>query len=99
MVRHPAYAFLAAGLGLAACAPVSVPVAERQCYDLIGPTRPITGEAAMGVTNEGFSSKLKVNLNVGGYTQGDPAAAFDRCVFNKSGQMPSRPYWDQPGAR
>jgi len=29
----------------------------------------------------------------------DPADAFNRCVMRQSGQMPTRPLYDQPGWR
>ncbi len=93
-MRHaPAYGLLAAGLGLAACGPFPVEQAERQCYAQFAPKPPISGEAGMGVTNDGFRSNMKVELNVGAYVQGDPSAAYDSCVFRKSGRMPTRPLY------
>lgn len=89
----PAYGLMAAGFGLAACGPVPVEQAEAQCYAQFAPKAPITGEAGMGVTNDGFRSKLKVELNIGTYVQGDPSSAYDACVYRKSGRMPTRPFY------
>lgn len=90
-----AYGTLAvAGTILAACGPVPVEVAERQCLEQVRPKAPISGEAGMGVTSGGnFRSRVKVdfNLGVGGNT--DPAAAFDACVYQRSGRMPTRPLY------
>ncbi len=46
----------------------------------------------MGVTNTGFRSQAKVRINMG-TTTGDPAAAYDRCVYDRSGRMPTRPLY------
>ncbi len=99
MAWRPAYGALAAALALAACAPVPVHLAERQCYERFAPKAPISGEAAMGVTSDGFRSNLEVNLSLGASVTGDPSAAYNRCVMDRSGQMPTRPYWDFAGAR
>lgn len=79
-------------VALAACGPVPVEQAERQCAARLQPVRPLEGEAGMGVTNSGFRSQAKVRINVGA-TTGDPAAAFDRCVYDRSGRMPTRPLY------
>ena len=86
-------AMLALPLAMSACAPVPVETAQRQCYAQFAPKTPISGEAGMGVTTEGFRSKLKVELNLGATVQGDPSAAYDACVYRKSGRMPTRPLY------
>ena len=93
MARAWAYGLLAAGLALAACAPVPVEVAERQCLAQLRPTAPISGEAVMGVTSEGALSKVDLTLNLGSGAIRDPSAAYDACVYRKSGRMPTRPLY------
>ncbi|PFG62457.1 glycosyl transferase family 1 [Thioclava sp. ES.031] len=80
-------------MALAACGPIPVEQAEAQCYARYAPKSPVSGEAGMGVTNDGFRSNLKVELNVGTYVQGDPSSAYDTCVYRKSGRMPTRPLY------
>ncbi|KEP69470.1 hypothetical protein FGG78_16840 [Thioclava sp. BHET1] len=90
----PAYALVAAGLSLAACAPVPVSLAERQCYTQFAPVRPLSGDARIGVSSDGgFESRTRVNVNLGANVQGDPSANYDACVYRKSGRMPSRPFY------
>ncbi len=94
MALHPAYAMLAAGVSLAACGPVPVEVAEEQCLRQLQPASPLSGEAAMGVTSDGnFRSKVELNVNLGYGGNRDPSAAFDACVYQKSGRMPTRPLY------
>lgn len=84
---------------LSGCGPVPVEVAERQCFDQLRPKAPLTGEAGMGVTSDGFRSKVKVEFNLGSTVTGDPSAAYNSCVKSRSGQMPSRPWWEIAGGR
>ncbi len=91
MRTAPAYGLIVAGVTLAACAPVPVRMAERQCHAQFAPHKPVSGEAGMGVATDGFHSKMRVNINLGANMQGDPSAAYDACVYRKSGQMPTRP--------
>ncbi|KFE35921.1 hypothetical protein [Thioclava atlantica] len=93
MRRAPAYGLMAAGLTLAACGPMPVEQAERQCYAQYAPKAPLTGEAGMGVTNEGFRSQMKVEVNLGVTAHGDPSKAYNACVYRKSGRMPTRPLY------
>lgn len=90
-------------LGLVACGPVPVAQAEQSCLrDARLAERP-RGEVALGVGSgpHGTRSVGRVTLEVtSDYVMGrDPAKVFDRCVVNRSGQMPSRPLSDQPGWR
>lgn len=91
-----AYGLLAAGaVALAGCAPIPVQEAEAQCARLVGPRAPISGEIGLGVTSGGPRTIASVGLNIGVPLggNGDPSAAFDRCVYNKSGRMPTRPLY------
>lgn len=88
--------------GLVACGPVPVDRAERSCLrDAELAQRP-RGEVTLGVGaggggfNGGFG---RVELDVSSdYLMGrDPSDVFNRCVLQRSGQMPTRALADQPG--
>jgi len=36
---------------------------------------------------------MKLQLNLGATVQGDASAAYDACVYRKSGRMPTRPLY------
>ncbi len=84
---------------LAACGPVPVQQAERMCIDEARAARGPTGEIGMGVTTDGPRARVKVAVSSDWLLGRDPAAIFDRCVVQRSGQMPSRPLHEQPGWR
>jgi hypothetical protein len=81
-------------LPLCGCAQVPVEVAEQQCLQQIqpAPARGTSGSFAVGVNSDGrVSTGVTIGISTGGSTQGDPVAAFNSCVFNRSGQMPRAP--------
>jgi hypothetical protein len=88
-----AMAVLALPLAVSACAPVTVETAERQCYTQYASSAPISGEGRMGATTDGAYTKMKLQLNLGATVQGDASAAYDACVYRKSGRMPTRPLY------
>ncbi|MTH76459.1 hypothetical protein [Paracoccus aestuariivivens] len=87
-------------LGMAACAPVPVEQAERSCLqDARSAVAPQT-EVGLGVGSGGYRGGY-IQLGVtSDYIMGrDPSDVFDHCVRRRSGRMPSRPLYDQPGWR
>ncbi|RWR32297.1 hypothetical protein D2T29_08880 [Sinirhodobacter populi] len=78
---------------LSACGPVPVEQAEAQCLARLHSDRPISGEAGMGVSDRGLRSVTKMTIDLKAGTGGDPSAAFDRCVYDRSGRMPTRPLY------
>ena len=81
-------------LPLAACAPVPVEVAEQQCLSQVQPVTPrgTSGSVSVGVDNRGqVSTGLTIGISTGVGPSGDPVAAFNNCVFARSGQMPRAP--------
>lgn len=91
-------------MALAGCGPIPVDQAERVCLrDAQLAERP-RGSVAIGAASgrggdiDGFG---RVELEIGSdFVLGrDPSAVFDRCVRRRSGQMPTRPLFDQPGWR
>lgn len=87
-------------LGLAACAPVPVERAERAC---LASARDATGprtQVGIGVGSGGYRGGfISVDLSSDYIMGRDPSAVFDACVRRRSGQMPTRPLYEQPGWR
>lgn len=85
--------------GLAACGPVSVQQAEQQCFaNAAQAANPLSG-TTIGAGTEGLTGELNLTVS-SDFLQGrDPSAVYDACVFNKSGQMPTRPLYDRPDWR
>lgn len=85
---------------LAACGPVSVEEAERSCVERANLALHPRGQVGVGVTSEGKAA-ANFELNVSSdYLMGrDPAAVFNSCVKQRSGQFPGRPLYEQPGWR
>ena len=98
-MRRAALALLIA-LPLTACGPVSREQAERDCYDRARLAKQPRGEVGVGIDSEGRThSSLKLSVS-SDYIQGrDPAAVYDACVYQKSGQMPSQPLYTRPDWR
>jgi hypothetical protein len=80
-----------------ACAPISRDRAEEQCFRQAQLAERPRGRIALGARSDGtVGGKLKVTVTSDYLMGRDPAALYDACVFNKSGQMPSRPLYDRP---
>lgn len=81
---------------LTACGPVSLAQAERDCFERARLAAGPRGLIAVGATNGGPASKIRLSIS-SDYIQGkDPAALYDACVYQKSGLPPSRPLYDRP---
>ena len=81
-------------LPLAGCGPVPVDVAEQQCLSQVQTVAPQgpTGAVAIGMNNRGqVSTGIAIGISTGSGSNGDPVAAFNNCVFARSGQMPRAP--------
>ncbi len=82
---------------LAACGPISVEDAERQCFDRARLAQQPRGEVAVGVDSNGNAGAgLELTVTSDFLTGRDPAAVYESCVMSKAGQMPSRPLYDRP---
>jgi hypothetical protein len=68
---------------LAACGPIPVDRAERECFQ----------RARLGGGSGGAGGKLSLTVS-SDYLQGrDPSAVYDACVYQKSGQPPRQPLY------
>lgn len=85
---------------LAACGPMTVAEAERQCIDRALLAKQPRGEVMLGVRSDGKAAAgLDVTVSSDFLMGRDPSAVFDSCVMAKSGELPSRPLVQQPGWR
>jgi hypothetical protein len=83
---------------LAACGPIPVAEAERQCVDRARLAQQPRGELAIGLGSGGLrSSELSVEVTGDYLTGRDPADVFASCVRGRSGQAPTRPLSAMPG--
>ncbi len=81
---------------LTACGPMTVAQAERQCFDRAHLAAAPRGMVKVGVGSNGPSAGLSLTVS-SDYLQGrDPAAIYDSCVMQKSGQPPSQPLYSRP---
>jgi hypothetical protein len=91
---------LAPAIALAACGPIPVNRAEEQCFDRARLAAKPRGMISAGVNSNGDAMgglKLEVSSD---YLMGrDPSAIFDTCVYQKSGQPPTRPLYSFPDWR
>lgn len=97
MIRSLALCLLALP-ALSACGPVSVAEAERACVERANLAVRPRGEVGVGVRSDGEAAgTFEVHVSSDYLMGRDPAAVFNSCVQQKSGQFPSRPLYDQPG--
>ena len=82
---------------LAACGPISLAEAERQCFERARLAQQPRGEVTIGVGSGGRrAAGVEVEIS-GDYLMGrDPAAVYETCVMSKSGEPPSRPLYARP---
>ena len=82
---------------LAACGPMSVQQAERECLNRAQLAEKPRAQVRVGGTSAG-KARGAVSLEVSSdYILGkDPSAIFETCVMSKSGEAPSRPLYDRP---
>ena len=84
-------------LVLLACGPVPLPQAERECFQRARLAQQPRGEVAVGFDSSGrMRSRLEMDITSDFITGRDPAAVYDSCVYQKSGQAPSRPLYSFP---
>ena len=75
---------------LAACGPMSVAEAERQCEERARLATGPRGSVGLGVGSRGPVSDLDVTISTDFLRGADPRDIFERCVRDLSGQGPTR---------
>ena len=85
---------------LAACGPMTLAEAERQCFERARLAQQPRGEIAVGV-GSGVRKAAEIELEVSSdYLLGkDPSAVYETCVMSKAGEPPSRPLYMRPDWR
>ncbi|MEZ5797941.1 MAG: hypothetical protein R3D63_10955 [Paracoccaceae bacterium] len=84
-------------LALAACGPIPVQQAERECLDRARLAQQPRGMIKLGTTSQGkMSGGLSVGVSSDYILGKDPSAVYETCVMAKSGQAPTRPLYDRP---
>jgi hypothetical protein len=82
---------------LAACGPVSVQQAERECLPKARLAQQPRGEVAVGVNSDGrIGSRAEVTVSSDFLLGRDPNQVFETCVIQRSGELPSRPFYTYP---
>lgn len=85
-------------LALAACGPIPLAQAEAECLERARLAEAPRGKVTFGVSTEGPYAGAEVEVS-SDYLQGkDPSQVYDQCVYQRAGQMPSRPYYSLSGA-
>ncbi|MDO8883768.1 MAG: hypothetical protein U0934_15895 [Pseudotabrizicola sp.] len=84
-------------LVLLACGPIPVAQAERECLQRARLAQQPRGEVGVGIGSDGRSrSSVKLEVSSDFIMGRDPSAVYDSCVYQKSGQVPSRPLYSFP---
>ena len=88
---------LPALLVLAACGPMSMETAERQCFERARLAERPRGEIAVGATSDGRrGAGVTLDISSDFLLGKDPSAVYESCVMSKTGQPPSRPLYMRP---
>jgi hypothetical protein len=92
---HPAYGLVLLAALVAACGPMPVDRAEDACLRDAQLASHPRGEIALGSTSEGPRSRVKLEVS-SDFIQGrDPSEVYNSCVYNRSGQLPTRPLYSR----
>ncbi|NUB44382.1 hypothetical protein GEU84_008305 [Fertoebacter nigrum] len=81
---------------LAACGPVSRETAEAQCFERARLAQQPRGMIGIGGGTYGLGAKGEITITSDYLMGRDPAALYDSCVFQRSGEPPSQPLYTRP---
>jgi hypothetical protein len=82
---------------LAACGPMTVQQAERECFERARLAQQPRGEVGFGISSDGrTSTNAEISVSTDFLMGRDPSAVYETCVMSKSGQPPSRPLYQRP---
>ncbi|WP_420023282.1 hypothetical protein ACN9JG_00510 [Cereibacter azotoformans] len=80
---------------LAACGPVTVEQAERACAERARLAEAPRGSVGVGAGSGGMVSNVELTVTSDYFMGRDPSAIYDACVYQKSGQPPTRPLYSR----
>jgi hypothetical protein len=82
---------------LAACGPMSMAEAERQCFERARLAQKPRGEVSIGATSEGRTvTAIELDVSSDYLLRKDPSVVYETCVMSKTGEPPSRPLYMRP---
>jgi hypothetical protein len=85
---------------LAACGPIPVEVAERQCIESARLAKKPRGSIGVVADSNGnVGATLSIGVSTDYLAGKDPDQVYASCVFGRSGQNPTRPFSTLPEAR
>ncbi len=85
---------------LAACGPISLPDAERQCFDRARQAEAPRGEVGLGASTDGGAyARGEITITSDFLRGADPETVYNTCVVRKTGQNPARSYSSFPDRR
>ncbi|MCB2137365.1 MAG: hypothetical protein KDE08_15725 [Rhodobacteraceae bacterium] len=88
-----AVAFLTLAAFPAACGPIPVERAERECYERAWLAESPRGMVKVGGGSRGGHAGLDLSISSDFLLGKDPSAIYESCVYKKSGQPPRQPYY------
>lgn len=85
---------------LAACGPVPLAQAERECFERARLAQQPRGQIGVGIGSGGATAgNVSLTVSSDYLTGRDPSQVYESCVYQKSGQPPSRPLYTRPDWR
>jgi len=82
---------------VAACGPMTLAEAERQCFERARLAKQPRGEIGVGASSDGRkAASFELNVSSDFLLGKDPSAVYDSCVMSKAGEAPSRPLYMRP---
>ena len=90
-------ALLSVLLMLAACGPMTLAEAERQCFERARLAKQPRGAVTVGAGSGGRTSAgLELHVSSDFLMGNDPSAVYESCVMSKTGQAPTIPLYARP---
>jgi hypothetical protein len=83
-------------VALAACGPVSVEQAERECLERARGTVHPRGTVALGGSTTGAVARVDLDVSSDFLAGRDPSAVYEGCVIRKTGLAPRQPLYMIP---
>jgi hypothetical protein len=85
---------------LAACGPMTLAEAERQCFERARLAKQPRGEIGVGASSDGRTAAgFELSVSSDFLLGKDPSVVYETCVMAKAGEAPSRPLYMRPDWR